>query len=235
VNGEGLFYAKVAALAVALIVGFAAGRWLHGRPEPGSGAGGASERSSVNAAQPAAGGTASARESDSHDDDELQILRDNVGQLENELRMARAAKELYERELFGDPIAWPETIPEEFQPGVFQRAVQEAMEDCEAALVGFECEEPPCIALLRNDDPEFSGPFTERCPGWVEQFGDRSSGMHTHIDCGDGRSERVHMVSPSPYGTLIDDEDDEARTNYGKRRRLRYQQLENGWECETAH
>lgn len=233
-SGETLFYAKVAVLATALLVGFVAGRWLHADPVSGAGGTAATEVDGGRRAQQARGEGIEGNPGTVAADGDLQALRDRVGELENELKMARAATELYERELFGDPIPWPETIPEPFQPGVFQRAMQDVMQDCEAELVGFECDEPPCIAMLRNDDPGYLGPLVERCLGWVEQFGDRSSGLHTNIDCGDGHSERVHLISPPPFGVLFAEDDDEARTNYAKRRRLRYKQIELGWECAPA-
>lgn len=236
-SGETQFYVKVALLAVALITGFVAGRWLHTGPESGSvGRSSSDVRGGRPPPQPAPGnGVGSNPGTDVPiSDGDLQILRDRVGEHENELRMARAAKELYEQQLFGDPIPWPETIPEAFQPGVFQRTMGDVMQDCEAELVGFECDEPPCIAMLRGDDPQYLGPLLERCPGWAEQFGERSSGLHTNIDCDDGRSERVYLVSPSPFGVLFAD-DDEVRTNFGKRRRLRYQQIELDWECVPQH
>ena len=224
-NEDIAMYVKVACLAVALLVGFAAGRHV------GSSGEGTDHRAQGEAVAgrpaPAAppGPVLTPRSS------EADQLRERVAQLEDQVALHRRLEEAYEQELYGEPIPWTSDLPDDFQPELFKMKVAEAMTDCQADLVGFECDEPPCLALLRGHDPGYNGSLNARCPGWVTHFGETSSGYHTSIDCGDGRTERVHMVSPFPYGTLFAEDDDEARSNHRKRRQQRYAQIELGWEC----
>ncbi len=61
----------------------------------------------------------------------------------------------------GQPMAWPDDLPERLRPDGFAAMVEAAVADVEGVeLVEVDCAEFPCIGVLRS---------TEAGPGWEEQ------------------------------------------------------------------
>ena len=141
-----------------------------------------------------------------------------------------------ETELYGEPYPWPADIPDALQPAAFEQNLRDAFAQCSVPvdIVGFRCEEPPCYALLRRDEKDYSAsdPWMEAlmsCTPWLDTFGaDLSFATHT-IQCPGERKEGFTMLAPSP-DWLAEDGSESSRT-LAQRFDIRLRAAKAAWPC----
>lgn len=94
-----------------------------------------------------------------------------------------------------EPLGWGPPTRSRFSPGGFQEGMTGVLEGCDPMprVVGFDCDEPPCLVTLTSEEP-FG---IALCGDWVDTFGD---GRLTIVDfyqpCADGSRVRVTVVTP---------------------------------------
>lgn len=142
---------------------------------------------------------------------ELEIAQATLAEREAELELARATIAELERELYGVPLAWDDSIPTTHQPDFVTRNIERAMQECgvTARLVGFDCDEPPCFALLDTtpdpDDPGSNGHGAlVDCPAWKEPWGVSVSHASDQVTCPDGSTRRFSLISPGTERVDVD-------------------------------
>jgi len=217
VDGKDAKSARVAIVAVCLLVGFGGGftyqRYLGGGI--GSSVSGSSSPKPADDKEPSSSGRASWRGVQTPypaipDGDDEQ-LHTRIGQLNEEIAQVEALNRTYETELNGSPHPWPDDLPEKLTPAGFEAQVTAAIEECgvEVDLVGFDCEEFPCLLALRDGEENWWSKLTTSCQAWVDSYGVGASGsMGVWVDCGDGRREEFGVIMANVDGLL--DLDDEA-------------------------
>jgi len=142
-----------------------------------------------------------------------------------------------EHELYGEVPAWPADTPPAHQPAAFRENLAEALDACDVPvdLVDVRCAEPPCYALLRRDELNFSDsdPWIvalRDCAPWQAAYGDGLSLATDTVRCGD-RAEGFTMLSASP-DWLVDWEDEPERAAaLAQRFDARLREARDGWPC----
>jgi hypothetical protein len=158
--------------------------------------------------------------------------RVEVERCEREVDLRDRLIESLERELYGDPIPWPEEVPEHYDPGSFEQDVPRILEECgaNAFLVDIDCEEPPCMVMLRRESATAGAQdlsWFASCEAWKERFGTTASVSMGKIGCSDGTEEGY--ISLSPYWESLGEQEQE---NYSTRMGARWKQAEIDWPCE---
>lgn len=163
-------------------------------------------------------------------EEELERLRAKVALQEYLL-------EGFEGEVYGELVAWPAATDENesFMPDSFQRNVNAAIEACSppAELVGVDCSEPPCMALLRTAGDRWYEALVNSCAAWSDRYGSAVTLATVEVTCGDGRTESVAMLSPY-WEAIVSPSDPTARENMRKRLRVRRAQVRAEWVCAAA-
>ncbi len=151
---------------------------------------------------------------------------EQVTRCEREVALRDRVIESLERDLYGEPIRWPEELPERFAPEFFEREVPRILEECGAreSLVDIDCEEPPCIVMLRPGEEMSS---LSQCAAWNDTYGATVSMAMGKVECMDGSEERY--VSMSPYWEGLGEQEQE---NYATRMGARWKQIEIDWPCQ---
>ena len=160
-------------------------------------------------------------------DPELDRLRQVV-----ELQEA-AIRDLSEQ-LYGTELAWPTDTPPEQTEGGFTDAIDDVLSTCQLAVdrIQVECSEPPCIAVLDGVDFEGKPVATQKqkgnpgsvqsCGPWTQRYGTSSRLSTTTLDCENGVSRRVYMISPAwpkpPEGQKLSREELEKQARRWNRR-----------------
>ncbi len=220
-------------LLVAVVSGFMVGRWtapdVDETVEEGAAdldGGGSTGRGMTSSARPGADGDRSEPSRLTRGE-----LQQHVAFLEGELSLQQLRKQTLEYELYGEPIPWPEQVPEDFQPEAFQANVRGAVEECapDVEVVGFDCSEPPCLVHLRGGDEGWWNRLINECPGWVDRYGSTVSSSSGSLDCPGGTTERYRIVGP--YREQPWSEGPDAEANQGKRFGQRVEQAKFEWEC----
>ncbi|MBN2494291.1 MAG: hypothetical protein JXR96_06870 [Deltaproteobacteria bacterium] len=184
---------------------------------------------------------------------ELGEARRKLEALESKHKMQAAILEGYRYEKYGEPIAWPEHMPSQYRPEQYQSIVSRALDQGEigADLLGFECREPPCIAILRSHDQSARMLPITRTEIWRQSYGGSvRSGYAGFIDCGDGRKERIELISPywdwkvDPKKMGPDYYSNPMRSqtaaeaareeNRAKRLQARWEEITSSWRCQPA-
>jgi len=132
--------------------------------------------------------------------------------------------------------SWNPYVPEVLGPEGFEEQVKLAMEECQPAmeLVGFDCDEPPCMAIFRADDSNASnGLVSEDCPAWSEPFGTTVTQSSDTFDCPDGVSETMMIIGSTRTSDWIDDPAPGQRGNNMSRLMARSQAVKDSWTCAT--
>ncbi|MBN2494967.1 MAG: hypothetical protein JXR96_10285 [Deltaproteobacteria bacterium] len=158
--------------------------------------------------------------------DDLAACEQRVQRLELELAMTRAVARGYEGQLHGTPQAWPEKTELAFRPEGFQENLGRAMDACEvpAELLGFDCEEPPCIAMLRPAARDWIWHLIQDCPDWTTPYR-RVPLQATFADpCRPGET----IVLLSPFWPAYPGD----REQMIKRLQARQQAIREAWTCE---
>ena len=130
-------------------------------------------------------------------------------------------------------IAWTDKTPPEYKRDVFQPLLEKTLADAglSVRLVGFDCKEPPCIAMMHNY--EKTGKSTGLAGSTLWKSESRSivlSGYSDLVDCGDGRKERVELLSPHKVLPARTDEE----KNRSRRLRARWDEIMKNWKGEPA-
>ena len=130
---------------------------------------------------------------------------------------------------------WNPYVPEVLRPGGFEDQVRRAVEECEPDmdLVGFDCSEPPCLAIFRDLGGDSGTLTSEDCAAWHDSFGSWKTSSSDMIDCPDGVSERVLLIGSSRTHDWIDEPEGGGRGNGMKRLKARSAPVMDGWECAT--
>ncbi len=161
---------------------------------------------------------------------ELAGARKRIEELESRLALAGVLERGYQGQLFGTPQPWPADTPAHLAPQGFQDLLARSMDACEvpAELVGFDCEEAPCIAMLRPAGRGWIWSLIRDCPEWAERF--RRVPLRTDFwaDCGPGETEHVVLLSPF-WADFPGD-----RENLDKRLGARFSQIRERWRCGRA-
>lgn len=99
-------------------------------------------------------------------------------------------------------IAWPEGIPDTEAPDAWTGAMDAVVEDCgvPGQPVVTDCEEYPCVTLLRPDGPAVSGQALRdqlrACPELQARMGEfQVEAAPLEVHCPDGRVEEALVVS----------------------------------------
>ena len=145
-----------------------------------------------------------------------------------------------EAELRGTPIPWPTDLPEALTPAGFEARVREAVATCapEVEVLGVECSEPPCLALLRA--PRGRSPYGEGrtwyddlvndCPAWTEAYTSSVGWASGPVECDDGTTDRYNVLGWSS-ALAPDLFPPEAQENLGKRFSSRVDEIRRAWFC----
>lgn len=139
-----------------------------------------------------------------------------------------------ELEYRGTPVAWTDDIPAVYRQPAFERTVRDAVAACAPDLdvVGFECSEPPCFALLRPSRDDWWDRLVNNCPAWRDAYTNSVSSASGTATCPDGTTERYQVLGWSyglvapPGGFTAEDEE-----NRGKRFTARIDEIERNWAC----
>ncbi len=133
--------------------------------------------------------------------------------------------------------SWNPYVPEALAPGGFEEQVRQAMEECEPDLdlLGFDCNEPPCLAIFRSNSSGASDVLTsEECLAWRESFGAAVTQSSDVIDCPDGASEQVLLIGSAQAWHWIDEPVPGDSNNGMKRLMARAAAVKEGWVCATG-
>ena len=191
-------------LAVDLAFGFAVGHVTATRAEPSS----SSEETPRAVASAGSTPTLPRKPVTAGVLEDVDAIRRQVVELEEQLQLYTSLEETYERELYGARVPWPEELDGKYRDEQFKDHVNHILEECETgmAIVGFDCSEPPCYVHMVG--PEESASIGG-CPQWRDLYGGTVSSATLTIDCADGSEMRVRMVAPDM--SFLWDESDEER------------------------
>jgi hypothetical protein len=164
---------------------------------------------------------------------DVGALEDRAADLQREIDGLEQLARAYEEELYGAPCPWPDDLPAAVTPDGFRAQVRAAVDACggEVDLVGFDCSEPPCLALLRPQEATWRDTLIHDCPQWHETYGKTTSGASFTVECEDGSEERVEMVGVPASDVLGDDAVGEPG-NLMKRLKARASDQELRWSCD---
>ncbi len=159
------------------------------------------------------------------------FLQQRVTSLEDELVRQQQHKAALARELFGDPIPWPETVPERYRAAIFEENVRSALEACAAGvgIAGFECDEPPCLAMFRGGEEGWWEELVQSCPDWIDAYGNTASITGGMVDCPGSGTERYSILGP--MAPELTGKGPEHGERWEKRWKQRTQEIEAAWEC----
>lgn len=116
-----------------------------------------------------------------------------------QLELARQTITELEVELYGVPVPWPDGLLPQYEPEFVQGEIRRAFEDCgvSAQLRGFDCDEPPCFAVVDTTDAEEAyDQLVASCPIWREAWGEGAMVLGQRLDCGDGVVRSLKLISP---------------------------------------
>lgn len=131
--------------------------------------------------------------------------------------------------------AWNPYMPEVLRPGGFEEQVKRAVDECQPdmELVGFDCGEPPCLAIFRDRGGGEGALTSEDCPAWREPYGDWKTSSSDVVDCPDGVSERVLLLGSARTHDWVDEPDGAGRGNGMMRLKSRSRAVMEEWVCAT--
>jgi hypothetical protein len=134
----------------------------------------------------------------------------------------------YRQRIHGTMLAWPDDTPPAHRPEQVQSTLSDVLDGCElpAQLTGFDCQEPPCLAVMRLNDPGAFRTGYKHCPQWNERFGGKYSMKNIRAPCKDGRTETIAI-----FHMVWDDLNESPGENLHKRISRRREMIESGWKC----
>lgn len=154
-----------------------------------------------------------------------------VVELSSALRICeQGAASLYE-EVYGKPRKWDADVPDEFRPEAFEKRVRDAVARCTPSfdLEDIDCSEPPCLAVLRENEGGNWNDFVNECVEWYEAYGNSVTVFAADAQCGDGTTEHVVLLGPAGGEPSTNDRD-----NGLKRLNYRRSMAVANWQCEAA-
>lgn len=180
----------VTAAAAALLLGVYLGYELAERPCPAEQPGAAEPADTAPAASPpavqkkAASGPVE-RQTKGSEPGELARLRKELERCEARLGFLQVLQKGYQHQLHGSPVPWDDSIPPQYRKEGFQAKLAQALDELEAPaeLVGFDCREPPCVAVMRNLGHPGQKPELRRSKTWMESLRHR---LQDPVDPGPG-------------------------------------------------
>lgn len=150
---------------------------------------------------------------------------------ELELEPARETIRELERELYGEPLPWPDDLPPEHHPDFVRATMERAVRDCDvpARLLIVDCQEAPCYGVLEAEGEP--GVFGEGgwyaalvdCPTWRDAWDGDVRLVTDEVRCPDGTTRSFAMISPWVALDDAPDGSDEQRTA-----------RENAWRRQNA-
>ncbi len=161
-----------------------------------------------------------------------RALEQRAADLQQEIDGLERLAQAYEEELYGTPIPWPDGVEATVSADGFRAQVQAAVDDCGGGveLVGFDCSEPPCFALLRPGGEGWREALIEQCPAWHETYGTTTSGAGFTVECEDGSEETVEMVG-IPASQVLGDDAGVEPGGLTKRLKARTTEQQLRWRC----
>jgi hypothetical protein len=161
------------------------------------------------------------------------VLRQEIVDLERQLAVANEIARAATLEIEGVPIRWGREVPDEFTAAGFERRLREAIAECgvDIEVVGLDCDEPPCLAVLRPREERWHAKLVNECPAWREVYSNRTINMSASVDCGDGRNDSFLMLGSALAWSHVEDPDGAEEGNHGKRMDLRAGSWKGSWEC----
>lgn len=165
--------------------------------------------------------------------DELDAaLLTRSAELQEEIDAIEELSRTYDEQLFGPPLAWPKQVPHALSSSGFRDQVEIALGECDpdVDLIGIDCNEPPCLAVLRIRSEDWRAKLVTECAPWSGSFGTQTSGISFSVTCADGSEERAEMVGAPLHKVLGETADEQAE---GVSRRLRARMLapQLHWVC----
>jgi len=169
------------------------------------------------------------------------VAAGDCSQLEDELKMLQWRLKLTEnqlqglaREHLGDPVEWPDEVAPMTSPDEFEAQLARAIEACDPGvrLIGTECAEPPCLAMLDIEDPKWHGKLINDCPEWHEHYSRSIASASGKVECPDGSTQRFQLIGASGSLVLGDPADETERKNRSKRFSARIDEIKRNWNCD---
>ena len=152
--------------------------------------------------------------------------------------LQEAQLEALENELYGQPEPWPGEVPDIYTPDTFTRNVRRFFEECDIPvdILDFRCEEPPCYAMLRRDELNYSAdhPWAvalQQCAPWQETYGEGLSLSTGTVTCPDGSQEGFTMLAPASDWLLDWEHEPERAEQQMRRFDVRMRQAKDDWTC----
>ncbi len=144
---------------------------------------------------------------------------DALRQCETKLSLAEGILRAQEHEKIGDPVPFPDDLPEHYRPEGFEDAVRHVLDECaptSVALHHVDCSEYPCMVFFRQPRGSYNHAMESlgECTLWTEQFGRSATSGNNHFITDAGIVEYSY-ASPMPGDQWLGDE------NLGKRVELR--------------
>lgn len=119
-------------------------------------------------------------------------------------------------------------------PVGFERRVREVFETCKvpATIVGVDCSEPPCLALVHPGAADYTGREVQGFNAWREFFGASITTVSDRVSCGDNEVAFAALGAPRTF-EYVDEADEGDVWNGVKRLNLRTESWKANW-CETV-
>ncbi len=165
-------------------------------------------------------------------DEQDAILLARADELQAEIDANEELARTWEEQLFGPALAWPERVPHALSPSGFRDQVEVALGECDpdVDLIGIDCSEPPCLALLRIRSEDWRAQLVTECARWSEPFGTQTSGISFSVTCADGSGERAEMIG-APLPKVLGETADEQAEAMSRRLEARMLAPQLHWVC----
>jgi hypothetical protein len=203
-----------------MVLGFAVGRWSKNIESVG-------DPPAPRATSPAKRAAPAAREA-------APVDLDRIGELERELALERLRAANLEVVAYGRAPTWPEEVPPGHRPEAFQAFVRQAIAGCgvDVDLAGFDCDEPPCMAIVRGGASSWFSDLTN-CDMWAEMYGAKGGSMaSSSVRCDDGTEEPFTLVG-APNGDYFADQSETDPLAFTKRMAYREEQIKFDYVCQA--
>lgn len=101
-----------------------------------------------------------------------------------------------------EPLTWG-GVDGRFSPEVFEVEAPAVLDACPAfRLVGTDCSEPPCVAVVTTGDPTA---HLARCEAWAQAYGRALTNLSVQVDCGDTQVSASLVTSHDAVIATADD------------------------------
>ena len=154
--------------------------------------------------------------------------------LKLQLRLTENQLQAISREYLGDPVQWPDEVAPLTAPDEFQDQLAKAIEACDVNVdvVGMDCNEPPCLAMLRGGEDGWYGDLVNDCPEWFEPFGTSVTSANGLVECPDGSTQSYKLLGVPSSVVLGEPTDNTDKENRTKRFHARIDEAKRAWRCD---